>query len=115
MFVEIFDPAMCCASGVCGPTLDPELIAVNDTIMALKKQGVRVERYNLSQQLKSFMDNKIVAELIHRNGKKSLPITLINGTVFKSGAYASYEALCEALGIEPLRTLKPMTLPIMQA
>jgi len=24
--IEIFDPAMCCSSGVCGPSVDPKLV-----------------------------------------------------------------------------------------
>ncbi len=109
MKIEIYDPALCCSSGLCGPTLDPVLVKVNDTILALKKQGVEAERFNLAQQPKAFMENKIVAELLRKNGKKILPITLVNGDVFKTGEYPSYEDLCSALGIEPLKQ-KPIPL-----
>ncbi len=111
MKIAIYDPAMCCSSGLCGPALDPALIKVNDAIIALKKQGVEVERYNLAQQPKVYMDNKAVAELLHKNGKKVLPIVFVNGEVFKSGEYPSYEDLCKALGIEPLKT-KPIMLHV---
>ncbi len=111
MKIAIYDPAMCCSSGLCGPALDPALIKVNDAIIALKKQGVEVERYNLAQQPKVYMDNKTVAELLHKNGKKVLPIVFVNGEVFKSGGYPSYEDLCKALGIEPLKT-KPIMLHV---
>ncbi len=26
--IEIFDPAMCCSTGVCGPSIDTELMRV---------------------------------------------------------------------------------------
>ncbi len=103
MKVEIYDPAMCCSSGLCGPAIDPVLIKVNDAIIALKKQGVEVERFNLAQQPKNFMANKTVADLLQKNGKKVLPITFVNDQVFKTGEYPSYEDLCIALGIEPLK------------
>ncbi len=107
--IEIYDPAMCCSTGLCGPVVDPVLVKVNDTVLALKKQGVAVERFNLSQQTKEFVTNKTVADLLHKNGKKVLPITMVSGSVFKTGAYPSYEDLCKALDIEPLQH-KPMTL-----
>jgi len=110
MKVEIYDPAMCCSSGLCGPALDPVLVKMNDAVMALKKQGVQVQRYNLAQQIKEFMTNKIVADLLSKNGKKILPIIIVNGKVFRTGQYPSYEDLCRALGIEPLKERKPISL-----
>lgn len=111
MKIEIYDPAMCCSSGLCGPAIDPVLVRVNDAIIALKKQNVEVERFNLAQQPKVFMANKTVAELLHKNGKKVLPITFVNGAVFRTGEYPSYEDLCAALGIEPLKH-KPISLQV---
>ncbi len=110
--IEIYDPPMCCSSGLCGPTIDPELVKMNDAVLALKKQGAEVERYNLLQQTKAFLENKNVADLLHKNGRKILPITLVDGQVFKKGEYPSYEELCNALGIEPLKKGKPMTLQV---
>lgn len=109
MKIEIYDPAMCCSSGLCGPSIDPVLVKVNDTILALKKQGVEVERFNLAQQPKAFMENAEVKSLLTKNGKKILPVTIINGKVFKTGEYPTYEELCKELGIEPLKS-KPITL-----
>lgn len=109
MKIEIYDPAMCCSSGLCGPTLDPVLVKMNDTVLALKKQGIEVERFNLAQQPKAFMDNETIAELIRKNGKKVLPVVVVNGGIFRTGEYPSYEDLCKAFGIEPLKT-KPIAL-----
>ncbi len=112
MKVEIYDPPMCCPTGLCGPAIDPDLIKMNDAILALKKQGVQVDRYNLRSDYATIKDNAQVMALVHKSGIKSLPITILNGTVFKSGQYPSYEELCGALGIEPLRTNKPITLQV---
>jgi len=112
MKIEIYDPPMCCSSGLCGPTLDPVLVKMNDAVLALKKQAVEVERFNLAQQPKSFMDNKKIAGLLQKNGKKILPIIVVNGEVFRTGEYPAYEDLCKALGIEPLEH-KPIALNIM--
>ncbi len=109
MKVEIYDPAMCCSSGLCGPGIDPVLVRMNDSLLALKKQNIEVERFNLAQQPKAFLDNKKVADLLHKSGKNVLPITFVNGDIFKTGEYPAYEDLCKALGIEPLKQ-KPISL-----
>ena len=101
MKIEIYDPPMCCSSGLCGPALDPVLVKVNDALMALKRQGVQIERYNPTQQPREFMSNAKVAELLRKHGKDVLPVTLINGEVFKTGGYPSCEEMCGALGIKP--------------
>lgn len=109
MKIEIYDPPMCCPSGLCGPSIDPILIKMNDAVLALKKQGVEIERFNLTQQPKSFMANKTVTDLLHKNGKRVLPVIIVNENVFRIGEYPSYEDLCDALGIEPLKQ-KPIGL-----
>lgn len=109
MKIEIYDPAMCCSSGLCGPSIDPVLIKTNEAVLALKKQGIEVQRYNLAQQPKEFLANKTVADLLHKNGKNVLPITIVNSEVFRTGEYPAYEDLCKAIGIEPLKTGKPLS------
>ena len=108
MKVLIYDPAMCCSSGLCGPGLDPTLVKVNEAVLSLHKQGVEVMRYNLAQQPKEFMSNKDVAGLLQKSGNKVLPITIINNEVFRTGEYPSYEDICSAIGIEPLDN-RPLT------
>lgn len=112
MKVEIYDPAMCCSSGLCGPSIDPALVKMNETVLALKKQGVEVQRCNLAQQPKEFMANQNIADLLHRNGKKVLPVTIVNGEVFRTGGYPAYEELCKALDIEPMKTGRPISVEI---
>lgn len=107
--IDIYDPPMCCSTGLCGPVLDPVLVAVNDALLAMTKQGVAIARYNPVQQLKEVMANPEVAKAIHRQGKKALPMIFANGRLLKSGSYPSYEELCAALGIKPLPKGRPLT------
>lgn len=95
MKVLIYAPALCCSTGLCGPEPDPVQITVNEAILALAKQGVSVERFNLSKQLKYFVANKKVSALLHTNGKKALPITIIEEKVVKTGAYLSYDSFAQ--------------------
>jgi len=113
MKVEIYDPAMCCSSGLCGPALDPVLVKMNEAVLALKRQGVEVDRFNLAQQPKAFMENGAVARLLRNNGNRILPVIIVDGEVFRTGEYPSYEDLCKALGLEPIRANKPRELRIL--
>lgn len=88
---------------MCGPEPDVVQIKLNEALMNLAKQGVKAERFNLARQLKDFMANPEVSKLLRTNGKKVLPITVVNGKIIKTGAYPSYEELCLALGLKPVK------------
>ena len=94
--IEIFDPPMCCPTGLCGPNIDPALLDVNEAILKLQKEydgQLKIERYLLSQQGPKFMQNKDIMELLKKNGVEILPITIANGKVVKEKAYPTYEEM----------------------
>ena len=95
--IKIYEPPLCCPTGVCGPAPDPALVALQDTIMKLKKDGYVVERIAINQQPMKFMDNAVVKDIITSEGKESLPITLIDGRPFMKGRYPTYEELCKEM------------------
>ena len=91
--IEIYEPPLCCPTGVCGPAPDPDLAALQETILKLKKAGFSAERIALNQQPKRFMSNPIVKDIIMSEGKESLPITLVEGKLVIKGRYPKYEEL----------------------
>lgn len=93
--IEIFDPAMCCSTGVCGPSIDPELIRMSLSIHNLQQNGVDIQRFNLATEPAKFVENKEVNGLIQSKGTEILPVTLVNGVVFKEGTYPTNEELAE--------------------
>ena len=93
MKVEIYDPPMCCSSGLCGPAVDPALVAINDALLQLKKEGVEVARYMINQNPMAFRSNPDVMKLIKEKGSQSLPITIVDGKVIKYGSYPSYDEI----------------------
>jgi len=93
--IEIYEPPMCCPTGVCGPAPDPNLAALQEVILKLKKDGYSVERIAINQQPMRFMSNPLVKKVINHEGKKSLPITLIGGKMILKGRYPKYEELIE--------------------
>lgn len=93
MKIEIYDPAMCCPTGVCGPGVNPELVRMQETLRQIQKQapGVQVSRYGLSADPRAFVDNAVVSELLKENGPKCLPIVFVNGTLICTGNYPPNE------------------------
>lgn len=95
----IFEPAMCCSTGVCGPSVDPELLRVSTVINNLQKNGILVERYNLTNNPQIFVDNKIINEILNKEGVDLLPVTIVNDIVVKTKAYPTNEEFCKMLEI----------------
>ncbi len=95
--VEIFDPPLCCPTGLCGPTIDPVLLDVNEMVLKLQAQGVTVERYQMTVQPQAFMNNPQVFRLIQERQLDALPITSVNGQIIKAGDYPSLDEVQAAL------------------
>ena len=96
--IEIFDPPMCCSTGLCGPVLDQTLLDVNEMVLTLKAGGTRVERYQMSTQPNAFLSNAAVMNLVRERKMAALPITVVNGRPVKIGAYPSLAELEAVLG-----------------
>ncbi|MCH5345922.1 MAG: arsenite efflux transporter metallochaperone ArsD [Muribaculaceae bacterium] len=97
--IEIFDPAMCCPTGLCGTNIDPNLMRIAVIIDHLKKKGVNVTRHNLKDEPQVYVTNTVVNELLQSKGVEALPITLVNGEVAVSGAYPTTKQMAEWSGI----------------
>ena len=95
----VYDPPMCCSSGVCGPSVDENLIRFTADLDWLKGQGVSAERYNLSQQPAEFVGNSLVKEALAREGNDCLPVILADGAVVHKGSYPSRRELAEYAGV----------------
>jgi hypothetical protein len=96
--IRVFDPALCCSTGVCGPSVDPELARFAADVDWLKKQGVTVERHNLSQEPAVFAATAAVREALHR-GVAVLSMVLADERVVMEGGYPSRETLAALAGV----------------
>ncbi|MCH1627426.1 arsenite efflux transporter metallochaperone ArsD [Ferdinandcohnia quinoae] len=99
--VEIFDPAMCCSTGVCGPSVDPDLTRVASALYSLEKRGFNVKRYQLTNEPDKFAKNQDVNNILHEKGPDSLPIVLVDDKVMKVGSYPTNEELAEWFELKP--------------
>lgn len=98
--VEFFDPPMCCPTGLCGPTLDQTLLDMNEMILALQRDNVRVERYQMSSNPNAFLSNSEVMKLVREKQIEALPIIVVRGKVIKVGSYPSADEIRTALNGE---------------
>ncbi|MEI7579865.1 MAG: arsenite efflux transporter metallochaperone ArsD [bacterium] len=89
--IYIYDPPMCCSSGVCGPNPDPILISFQDTITKLKAEGIIIERYVITQAPEKFKENPQVMAIIQKEQLSVLPITFCNNEVVLKGKYPTYD------------------------
>ena len=99
--MEVFDPPMCCSTGVCGPNVDPALVQFAADLHWLANQRVAVERYNLAQQPQAFAASAIVKAALREHGNECLPLILFNGAIVSKGCYPSREELARLAGVEP--------------
>ncbi len=95
--VEFFDPPMCCPSGLCGPTLDQTLLDVNEMILTLQGEKLRVERYQMTSHPNAFLGNAEVMKLVREKQLQILPITVVRGKIIKTAAYPTLDEVRAAL------------------
>jgi hypothetical protein len=97
--LQVFDPPMCCASGVCGPSVDPDLARFSSDLEWLRQQGVEVRRFNLAQEPGAFVEQAAVKQALAERGNDCLPLLLVDERVAVEGAYPSRETLAALTGV----------------
>jgi hypothetical protein len=107
--IEIYDPGMCCSTGVCGPAIDPELMRIATLVNSLGKKGIQIKRHNLSSEPQDFVANRLVSDILIQEGADVLPITLLDGEVAKTRHYPTNEELSAWLGMRIGLRVTPLT------
>ena len=100
--IAVYDPPMCCTTGVCGPDVDPDLAQFSSLLDRLREGGLTVERYGLGRQPMAFVQNPKVKALLETEGAEALPLIFWEGEVVLKGRYpdhAERERWIEAAGI----------------
>ncbi|WP_164104533.1 arsenite efflux transporter metallochaperone ArsD [Candidatus Laterigemmans baculatus] len=97
--IEVFDPPMCCSTGVCGPEPDERLAQFSADLDWLKRQGMQVRRYNLSQEPAAFVNQPDVARVLRETDGEGLPVVIIDGSVVSHGEYPARQRLAEMVGL----------------
>ena len=97
--VKIYDPALCCPTGLCGVNIDPELMRIAVVVETLKRKGIAIERYNLRDHPQVYVDNKVINEFLMKEGAEKLPVTTVDGEIVITGSYPTNQQIAEWLGL----------------
>ena len=95
--VELYEPAMCCQTGVCGPSVDQQLIDVREDLRWAEAQGAQVTRHNLSSDPDAFVASPKVTGLMQAFGEAALPVLVVDGEIAIHGRYPSRDDLAGLL------------------
>ncbi|WNV06560.1 arsenite efflux transporter metallochaperone ArsD [Candidatus Methylospira mobilis] len=112
--LEIYEPAMCCSTGVCGVDVDTVLVQFAADLQWLAEQGVEVARYNLSQQPQVFAANQDVVKEMDA-GMDRLPIVVVDGHIVSTGVYLSRPQLMQKLALTPETTAQTAAIPVVES
>jgi hypothetical protein len=85
--IQVYDPPMCCSTGICGTDIDPDLVNFAAMLSQLGTHGIKIERYNLGQQPMAFVQNPAVKALLDKEGAEALPLIFWDGEVHLKGRY----------------------------
>lgn len=89
--IQVYDPPLCCPTGVCGTQVDPALARFAALLQGLAGKGVHVQRHNLGQQPLAFVQNEVVKALLEKEGLECLPLIFLNGEIHFQGRYPKEE------------------------
>ena len=97
--LTVYDPAMCCATGICGPEIDQALVNFAGDLDWLTRLGADVKRFNLSQEPAQFAENEAVRSVLEKSGVEGLPVIIAGDAMKCSGRYPSREELAQMAGL----------------
>ncbi len=104
--LQVFEPPMCCSTGVCGTEVDPLLVQFAADLEALGESGVKVERFNLSQSPSQFATTPAILALLRKQGTDALPAILVNGRLVHQGSYPD-KVMLAAMAAQATPTQRP--------
>lgn len=107
--LQVFDPALCCSTGVCGSEVDQALVTFSADVDWAKQSGGAIERFNLAQQPMAFAENATVKRYLDLSGEAALPLLLLDGQIVLAGRYPSRDELGHWLGLKAAAPVKAVS------
>jgi len=103
--LQVYDPPMCCSTGVCGPAVDPKLAQFAADLEWLKSQGVQLQRFNLGHEPGAFTACAEVKAALQAENTACLPLIRCNERVVSKGVYPSRAQMASWCGVAFTDTL----------
>jgi hypothetical protein len=111
MKIEVFDPAMCCSTGVCGPSVPPALARFAGDLDWLARHDVPVTRYGLTHQPQAFVASEPARAALAQRGEQALPLILADGVVVSTGRYPDRSELAGWAGVPIVQPQVAVAIP----
>jgi protein-tyrosine-phosphatase len=96
--IRVYEPALCCNTGVCGPDVDESLVRFTADLEHLQGLGVDIARHNLANDPSAFAANPAVAGFLRVAGSDGLPLVLVDGVTVATGSYPDRAQLLRMAG-----------------
>lgn len=98
--IQVFDPALCCSTGVCCVDVDQALVTFSADVDWVKQNGANIERFNLAKQPEVFAASQAVKKFLERSGADALPLILVDNEIALAGRYPNRAELARWAGID---------------
>lgn len=98
--LTVYDPAMCCSTGICGADVDQRLVNFAADLDWLKSVGIKVTRINISNEPMKFVENANVKSVLDSDGVDGLPVILIDGETRSKSRFPDRAELAGWVGVE---------------
>jgi len=105
--VHVYEPALCCNTGVCGEDVDQRLVEFTADLSHLFEQGADIARHNLANDPLAFASQDSVRSFLEVVGSEGLPLTAVDGVTVLTGAYPTRDQLLRYAGL----TQGPVAVP----
>ncbi|GAA4413102.1 hypothetical protein GCM10023168_35590 [Fodinibacter luteus] len=66
--IHVYEPALCCTTGVCGPELDQDLVHFTADVSHVNESGGQVARHNLASDPHAFVNDDMLRDFIRLAG-----------------------------------------------
>ncbi|GAB2820997.1 hypothetical protein GCM10027022_09050 [Alpinimonas psychrophila] len=103
MQVRVFEPALCCNTGVCGPDMaadsDDSLVVFTADMAFIKSQNGDIERHNMANDPMAFVSSETAKSFLEVAGSEGLPLTTVDGVTVMTGQYPTREQLLKFAGL----------------
>lgn len=102
--IRVYEPALCCNTGVCGPDVDQELVDFSADLDSLVSRGVDISRHNLAHDPVAFATDEAVRAFLEQFGPEGLPLTTVDGVTVRTGSYPTRQRLLDFAGLPDVDT-----------
>lgn len=105
--VHVYEPALCCNTGVCGEDVDQSLVEFTADLNHLVGQGADIARHNLANDPLAFASQDSVRSFLEVAGSEGLPLTTVDGVTVLTGSYPTRDQLRRYTGLAQAPVVVP--------